>query len=89
MDDLFNVRDRYFHDITYICDHVMYLENFFLSSICMIYDLETVSPTFFEDQSIKNICNNNAIKVIVHPTKDEIYLNVFPGYGVTETVYTK
>ncbi|MBR4933568.1 MAG: hypothetical protein IKZ03_03840 [Clostridia bacterium] len=28
-------------------------------------------------------------KVIVHPTKVEIYLNVFSGYGVTETIETK
>ena len=37
----------------------------------------------------RQIIDQYVDKVIVHPTRVEIYLNVFPGYGVTETVETK
>ncbi len=61
MNNLTDIRDKYLHDVTYISDYVQYLETFFLASIRMINDLETVTPTFFANPRIQNLCKNNTI----------------------------
>lgn len=56
-----DLRDKYLHDVTYISDYVQYLETFFLASIRMIDNLESVTPTLFSNPMITNLCENNAI----------------------------
>lgn len=61
MDSLYDIRDRYLHDITYISDYVNYLEEHFLTSIKLIENINIVTPTFSSNPSIDNLCNNNMI----------------------------
>ncbi|MBQ8814610.1 MAG: hypothetical protein IJZ85_08965 [Lachnospiraceae bacterium] len=59
--NLQDIRDKYFHDVTYIKDYVQYLENHFLASLRIIENLDVVTPTFSANPRIINLCNNNAI----------------------------
>ena len=68
------------------------------SAVQPSYSEEQITELFMKaKQQLKNgtlaarrqVIDQYVDKVIVYPTKVEIYLNVFPGYGVTETVETK
>lgn len=56
-----DIRDKYLHDVSYIKDHVQFLENYFLAVLRLIGNIEEVSPTSSATQTINNLCQNNSI----------------------------
>lgn len=52
------IRDKYRANLTQIKEYIRYIESYFLSTIKMNAHLDEVSPTFFENQTIDNICTN-------------------------------
>ena len=61
MDGLWDIRDKYLHDVTYISDYVNYLEEHFLTSIKLIKNINIVTPTFSSNPTIDNLRNNHLI----------------------------
>lgn len=59
--NLQDIRDKYLHDVSYIKDHVQYLEDYFLAVLRLMGNINEVSPTFSATQTINNLCQNNRV----------------------------
>ncbi len=59
--NLQDIQDKYLNDVSYVKDHVQYLEEIFIALLRMTGNLELASPTFSTCSMIKNLCDNNAV----------------------------
>lgn len=55
------IRVKFTNNIIQIEKHIEYIESFFLATFKMNNDLNQLSPTFYRDQTIDNICSNTSV----------------------------